>query len=134
MPKSSRAVYITMIRHGESLDNLTSKWAGQRDAPLSVHGFNQSMRLAKAFEETPITGECSCCCFSEVEVCVRCASLLGAPALAAVLSEMLASKRGSGLDGGARSLLELVWPGCVVEGARSVVELGWAMLGVQPVL
>ncbi|KAM0790459.1 hypothetical protein ACM66B_003336 [Microbotryomycetes sp. NB124-2] len=50
-----RSVIVTMIRHGESLDNLTALWAGQRDAPLSNHGYNQSMRLAQHFADTPIT-------------------------------------------------------------------------------
>ncbi|SCV68204.1 BQ2448_325 [Microbotryum intermedium] len=55
---------ITMIRHGESADNVTGKsqgrrrcpvWAGHRDAPLTNHGFNQSMRLAKHFQDVPLT-------------------------------------------------------------------------------
>ncbi|KAK4049287.1 hypothetical protein OIV83_004224 [Microbotryomycetes sp. JL201] len=46
-----RSVTVTMIRHGESLDNLT----GQRDAPLSNHGYNQSIRLGQHFADTPIT-------------------------------------------------------------------------------
>ncbi|ORY88465.1 histidine phosphatase superfamily [Leucosporidium creatinivorum] len=48
-------IYVTMIRHGESMDNLTSVWAGHRDASLSNHGYNQSMRLGKHFEDVPIT-------------------------------------------------------------------------------
>lgn len=34
-----------------------SVWAGHRDAALSHHGFEQSMRLAKHFKDVPITGE-----------------------------------------------------------------------------
>ncbi|GAA5882023.1 hypothetical protein JCM1840_000404 [Sporobolomyces johnsonii] len=46
---------ITMVRHGESADNLTALWAGHRDAPLTNHGNNQATRLAKALENVPIT-------------------------------------------------------------------------------
>jgi broad specificity phosphatase PhoE len=34
-----------------------SVWAGHRDAALSHHGFEQSMRLATHFKDVPITGE-----------------------------------------------------------------------------
>ncbi|SGY17974.1 BQ5605_C015g07941 [Microbotryum silenes-dioicae] len=44
-----------MIRHGESADNVTAIWAGHRDAPLTNHGFNQSMRLANHFQDVPLT-------------------------------------------------------------------------------
>lgn len=50
---------VTMIRHGESQDNLTNLWAGHRDASLSNHGYNQSMRLGAHFKDTPITGTAS---------------------------------------------------------------------------
>ncbi|GAA5998923.1 histidine phosphatase family protein [Rhodotorula paludigena] len=48
-------VIITMVRHGESKDNLTALWAGHRDAPLSNHGYNQALRLGQAFADVPIT-------------------------------------------------------------------------------
>ncbi|GAA6048670.1 hypothetical protein JCM3770_002011 [Rhodotorula araucariae] len=48
-------VILTMVRHGESTDNLTALWAGHRDAPLSNHGYSQSQRLGHAFANVPIT-------------------------------------------------------------------------------
>ncbi|BGP43470.1 hypothetical protein JCM10449v2_007505 [Rhodotorula kratochvilovae] len=48
-------VIITMVRHGESKDNLTALWAGHRDAPLSNHGYSQAQRLGQAFADVPIT-------------------------------------------------------------------------------
>ncbi|KPV73412.1 uncharacterized protein RHOBADRAFT_38580 [Rhodotorula graminis WP1] len=48
-------VIITMVRHGESKDNLTALWAGHRDASLSNHGFTQAQRLGQAFADVPIT-------------------------------------------------------------------------------
>ncbi|GAA6031461.1 hypothetical protein JCM8097_006468 [Rhodosporidiobolus ruineniae] len=48
-------VIITLVRHGESVDNLTALWAGHRDAQLSNHGYNQATRLGQAFKDVPIT-------------------------------------------------------------------------------
>ncbi|SCZ89983.1 BZ3500_MvSof-1268-A1-R1_Chr1-3g01705 [Microbotryum saponariae] len=62
-----------MIRHGESADNVTAIWAGHRDAPLTNHGFNQSMRLANHFQDVPLTGA-----FQEWRVEARSANLLKA--------------------------------------------------------
>ncbi|GJE98398.1 phosphoglycerate mutase-like protein [Phanerochaete sordida] len=39
---SAPTLTITFVRHGESLDNLRSVWAGWKDAPLSNHGMNQA--------------------------------------------------------------------------------------------
>ncbi|TIB94597.1 phosphoglycerate mutase-like protein [Wallemia mellicola] len=47
-------VILTLVRHGESTDNLKSLWAGWRDANLSNHGMNQAQRLAKSLESYPI--------------------------------------------------------------------------------
>ncbi|KAM0756204.1 phosphoglycerate mutase-like protein [Meredithblackwellia eburnea MCA 4105] len=46
---------LTLVRHGESTDNLTALWAGHRDAPLSNHGFAQAQALGKHFKDVPIT-------------------------------------------------------------------------------
>ncbi|KAF8895486.1 phosphoglycerate mutase-like protein [Infundibulicybe gibba] len=46
-------VLITIIRHGESTDNIRSVWAGWRDAPLTNHGMNQAKALGKALANTP---------------------------------------------------------------------------------
>lgn len=48
-------VIVTMVRHGESKDNLSNFWAGHRDAPLSNHGNTQALRLGQAFADVPIT-------------------------------------------------------------------------------
>ncbi|GAA5856936.1 hypothetical protein JCM8547_008473 [Rhodosporidiobolus lusitaniae] len=48
-------VIITLVRHGESQDNLTALWAGHRDAPLTNHGFSQATRLGESFKDVPIT-------------------------------------------------------------------------------
>lgn len=45
---------LTLVRHGESTDNLKSLWAGHRDAPLTTHGMNQARRLGKSFEDVYI--------------------------------------------------------------------------------
>ncbi|KAF7316298.1 hypothetical protein MIND_00148500 [Mycena indigotica] len=41
---------VTFIRHGQSLDNLKSNWAGWKDAPLSELGNKQAAALGKAFK------------------------------------------------------------------------------------
>ncbi|GAA5973502.1 hypothetical protein JCM11641_006497 [Rhodosporidiobolus odoratus] len=46
---------VTIIRHGESKDNLTALWAGHRDAPLTNHGYTQATRLGEALKDVPIT-------------------------------------------------------------------------------
>jgi len=33
-------ITVTLVRHGESTDNLKRIWAGWKDAPLSQHGMN----------------------------------------------------------------------------------------------
>ncbi|BGP18404.1 hypothetical protein JCM10213_005966 [Rhodosporidiobolus nylandii] len=48
-------VIISIVRHGESQDNLTALWAGHRDAPLTNHGNTQATRLGEAFKDVPIT-------------------------------------------------------------------------------
>ncbi|GAA5991629.1 hypothetical protein JCM5350_007781 [Sporobolomyces pararoseus] len=48
-------VIVTLVRHGESMDNLTSLWAGHRDATLSNYGYTQAQRLGDSFKDVPIT-------------------------------------------------------------------------------
>ncbi|GAA5875016.1 hypothetical protein JCM16303_004977 [Sporobolomyces ruberrimus] len=48
-------VIVTLVRHGESVDNLTSLWAGHRDAPLTNYGYTQAQRLGDHFKDVPIT-------------------------------------------------------------------------------
>ncbi|GAA5930074.1 histidine phosphatase family protein [Sporobolomyces koalae] len=48
-------VILTLVRHGESVDNLTSLWAGHRDAPLTNYGYTQAQRLGDHFKDVPIT-------------------------------------------------------------------------------
>ncbi|KAG1715734.1 hypothetical protein ID866_1450 [Astraeus odoratus] len=48
-------ITVTLIRHGESTDNLRSVWAGWADAPLSNHGMNQARALGEAFANTRLT-------------------------------------------------------------------------------
>ncbi|KAF4590184.1 hypothetical protein EYR40_009417 [Pleurotus pulmonarius] len=46
---------FTLIRHGESTDNLLPIWAGWRDAPLSNHGMNQAKALGASLADTQFT-------------------------------------------------------------------------------
>ncbi|KZT32892.1 phosphoglycerate mutase-like protein [Sistotremastrum suecicum HHB10207 ss-3] len=48
-------ITVTFIRHGESMDNLRSVWAGWKDAPLSNHGMNQARAMGESFATTPYT-------------------------------------------------------------------------------
>ncbi|WVN91005.1 uncharacterized protein L203_106251 [Cryptococcus depauperatus CBS 7841] len=43
---------LTIVRHGESTDNLKPLWAGWSDAPLSMHGMNQAKALGEYFKTT----------------------------------------------------------------------------------
>ncbi|WWC85877.1 uncharacterized protein L201_000744 [Kwoniella dendrophila CBS 6074] len=47
-------ITLTIVRHGESTDNLKALWAGWADAPLSVHGMNQAKALGESFKSTKI--------------------------------------------------------------------------------
>ncbi|WWC58204.1 uncharacterized protein I303_100740 [Kwoniella dejecticola CBS 10117] len=47
-------ITLTIVRHGESTDNLKPLWAGWSDAPLSVHGMNQAKALGESFKTTKI--------------------------------------------------------------------------------
>ncbi|GLB38344.1 putative phosphoglycerate mutase-like protein [Lyophyllum shimeji] len=48
-------VKFTLVRHGESLDNLRSVWAGWRDSDLSNHGKAQAEALARSYANTSLT-------------------------------------------------------------------------------
>lgn len=43
-------IIITIVRHGESTDNLKACWAGASDAPLSSHGMNQAAALGASLK------------------------------------------------------------------------------------
>ncbi|KAK1926076.1 histidine phosphatase superfamily [Papiliotrema laurentii] len=47
-------ITLTIVRHGESTDNLRPVWAGWADAPLSVHGMNQAKALGESYRETRV--------------------------------------------------------------------------------
>ncbi|CAK9779714.1 phosphoglycerate mutase-like protein [Cutaneotrichosporon oleaginosum] len=47
-------ITITIVRHGESTDNLRPVWAGWADAPLSNHGMNQAKAVGASFADIPI--------------------------------------------------------------------------------
>ncbi|ORY34216.1 histidine phosphatase superfamily [Naematelia encephala] len=47
-------ITLTVVRHGESTDNLRACWAGWADAPLSNHGMNQAKALGASLASTPI--------------------------------------------------------------------------------
>ncbi|KAF9221558.1 phosphoglycerate mutase [Gyrodon lividus] len=46
---------VSFIRHGESLDNLKSVWAGHKDAELSELGMRQAVALGESYADTPLT-------------------------------------------------------------------------------
>ncbi|KIK27553.1 hypothetical protein PISMIDRAFT_674939 [Pisolithus microcarpus 441] len=48
-------ITVTFVRHGESVDNLRSVWAGWSDSPLSNHGMNQARALGESFADTHLT-------------------------------------------------------------------------------
>ncbi|KAG9017593.1 hypothetical protein FRB90_000635 [Tulasnella sp. 427] len=48
-------ITLTLVRHGESTDNLKGIWAGWKDAPLSNHGLNQAKAVGEYFSKHPIT-------------------------------------------------------------------------------
>lgn len=43
----SAAIEITLIRHGQSVSNVTGHWQGHGDSPLSDHGVEQAAALAE---------------------------------------------------------------------------------------
>ncbi|TIA87510.1 hypothetical protein E3P81_03918 [Wallemia ichthyophaga] len=45
---------LTLVRHGESTDNLKSLWAGWRDSALSNHGMSQAKLLGESLADYPI--------------------------------------------------------------------------------
>ncbi|KIO33431.1 hypothetical protein M407DRAFT_241045 [Tulasnella calospora MUT 4182] len=47
-------ITLTLVRHGESTDNLKGIWAGWKDAPLSNHGLNQAKAVGEYFAQYPI--------------------------------------------------------------------------------
>jgi broad specificity phosphatase PhoE len=47
-------ITVTIVRHGESTDNLRPVWAGWADAPLSNHGMNQAKAVGASFADLPI--------------------------------------------------------------------------------
>ncbi|KIK99847.1 hypothetical protein PAXRUDRAFT_822299 [Paxillus rubicundulus Ve08.2h10] len=46
---------VSFIRHGESLDNLKSVWAGHKDAELSELGVRQAVALGQSYADTRLT-------------------------------------------------------------------------------
>ncbi|ORX34765.1 histidine phosphatase superfamily [Kockovaella imperatae] len=53
-PSHRSMITLTIVRHGESTDNLKPLWAGWSDAPLSVHGMNQAKALGESFKSTRV--------------------------------------------------------------------------------
>lgn len=47
LPDLGSAVEITLIRHGQSVSNVTGHWQGHGDSPLSEHGVEQAQALAE---------------------------------------------------------------------------------------
>ncbi len=54
-----RRVEITLVRHGESVSNVTGRWQGQGDSPLSEHGTTQAEQLGERLAETSFDLVCS---------------------------------------------------------------------------
>ncbi|TXT04984.1 hypothetical protein VHUM_03804 [Vanrija humicola] len=48
-------ITITIVRHGESTDNVRAVWAGWADAPLSNHGAQQAKALGASLATTDIS-------------------------------------------------------------------------------
>lgn len=46
---------VTLVRHGESVDNQQVIWAGFRDTPLTNNGVSQARALGQAFANVPLT-------------------------------------------------------------------------------
>jgi broad specificity phosphatase PhoE len=50
-PDTGSAVEITLIRHGQSVSNVTGHWQGHGDSPLSDHGVEQAQALAERLSD-----------------------------------------------------------------------------------
>ncbi|OWZ70806.1 hypothetical protein AYX14_03780 [Cryptococcus neoformans] len=50
--RAGNMITLTIVRHGESTDNLKPLWAGWSDAPLSQHGMNQAKALGESLKDT----------------------------------------------------------------------------------
>ncbi|OAV99936.1 hypothetical protein PTTG_01448 [Puccinia triticina 1-1 BBBD Race 1] len=48
---SLRPLTLTLVRHGESTDNIINIWAGHRDATLTNFGHAQAQRLGASFKD-----------------------------------------------------------------------------------
>ncbi|KAH9457019.1 hypothetical protein MJO29_011002 [Puccinia striiformis f. sp. tritici] len=46
-----RTITLTLVRHGESTDNITPIWAGHRDSTLTNFGHSQAQRLGESFKD-----------------------------------------------------------------------------------
>ncbi|CAO1630430.1 unnamed protein product [Parajaminaea phylloscopi] len=49
-----RSIFVTLIRHGQSADNVANIWAGHKDSPLTSTGLAQAKALGRAFADTHI--------------------------------------------------------------------------------
>lgn len=52
---SLNSLLVTLVRHGESVDNQQVIWAGFRDTPLTNNGVNQARALGQAFANVSLT-------------------------------------------------------------------------------
>jgi hypothetical protein len=48
---TNRVLTLTLVRHGESTDNIVPIWAGHRDATLTNFGHSQAQRLGESLKD-----------------------------------------------------------------------------------
>ena len=70
----SEIIRITLVRHGETEWNVSGRWQGHADAPLTAHGEAQ----AKALGERLADEKFDSCYTSDLGRAVRTSRLIGA--------------------------------------------------------
>ena len=71
----SQITRITLVRHGETEWNISGRWQGHLDAPLTVHGQAQAKALGERFKEKTFDA----CYTSDLGRAVRTSDLVGGP-------------------------------------------------------
>jgi len=71
----SQITRITLVRHGETEWNLSGRWQGHLDAPLTAHGEAQAKALGERFKG----GTFDACYTSDLGRAVHTSELIGGP-------------------------------------------------------
>lgn len=71
----SEVTRITLVRHGETEWNVSGRWQGHADAPLTAHGEAQAKALGERFRKAKFDS----CYTSDLGRAVHTSRLIGAP-------------------------------------------------------